>query len=163
METGSPQPRLILIAILAAIVLAVPARAFSVEIPSLVYYSDTILFGKTLSVSCQWAEDSPCILSRVNFQVQDCLRGNYRRGDVITIESQGGEINGMKQRVPNAPTFTKGKYALIFLNSQGNGKHSVTYGKEGMIPCSKKGKGMVASNGKPLVRLIKEVKQAMNE
>jgi len=163
MGTKSQRPQLTLVVFLTAIVLTMPARASSVEIPSLVHYSEIILFGKTVSVSCQWAEDTPCIVSQAAFQVENCLRGNYRSGDVVTIESEGGEINGMKQRVPNAPTFTRGQYAFVFLNSKSNGRLSVPYGVEGVISCSKQGKKMVARNGKALEQIIEEVKEAMGE
>ncbi|MDX1764321.1 MAG: hypothetical protein R3231_08375 [bacterium] len=163
METKSPKMGLATAAVLTALLLSTPDRAFGADIPSLVHYSEIILFGKTVSVSCQWAQDAPCILSHAKFRVENSLRGNYRPGDVITIESQGGEINGMKQHVPNAASFQQGEYALVFLNSESSGHLSVPYGMEGVIPCYKNGKKVTTRSGKSLERVMGEVTAAMGE
>lgn len=151
------------ISVLALFQMVLPRTAFTGEIDALAQHSQVIVFGKTVGTKCQWAEDTPCILSRTQFQVETSIKGNYRSGDLVTIESQGGVINGMKQRVPDAPSFSKGEYALVFLNPIEKDMLVVTYGKRGLIPCVKKGKKITAKSGKPLSQMIEDVKLAMSE
>jgi len=146
-----------------ALFLLWPATTFAMDLNQLANNADVILFGRAVKVECRWAKSSMNILSRTQFQVKICIKGRYAAGDRIEIETYGGVIQGMKQKVPNCAAFHSGEYALVFLRGGQGDLYYVTDGKEGKIPFPE-GKGMRSvTGGKKLDRTIRKIRLALRQ
>jgi hypothetical protein len=161
MMLQSKRQAIFLFFILFTFILSHPTVTWSAELDSLSVNSDVIVFGKTLETQCQWAETSLNILTHTTFQVERCVKGHIDSGDTVIIETYGGTINGMKQKVSNAPTFQGGNYALVFLTSGSNGRYYVVQDKEGMIPFANKTGKPLKQKGKGLSHMIQDVNLAL--
>jgi hypothetical protein len=147
--------------ILSALSLRSPAMTYAADLNRLADRSEVILFGKALNTKGLWAESSMNILSHTQFRVDICLKGGLPEGDIVTVETYGGIINGIRQKAANSPTFQPGEYALLFLNRGPKDLLVVTDGKEGKILFVEKGKMKTVQEGKDLKQMIKEVKLAL--
>jgi len=149
--------------VFTSLFLMLAGTTFAANLEKLSNDADVILFGKTIKVECQWAKSSLNILSHAQFQVEICVKGNYAAGDHITIETYGGVINGMKQKIPNSAAFHHGEYALVFLKAGKDNLYYVTGGKEGKIPFTRK-KGMQSvEGGEKLDRMIRNVQLVLGK
>ncbi len=144
-------------------VLSFPIASQSAELDDLTRNAEVILFGKVSQTTCQWAETSLNILTHTTFQVEKSIKGELQPGETITIETFGGTINGMKQKVPDSPTFKKGEHHLIFLNAGSTGFYRVYRDKEGVIPFISKGEDQTTQDGKNLTHLIRDVNLVLNQ
>ena len=139
------------------------ATTFAADLNQLAQQADVILFGRAVKVECRWAKSSMNILSDTQFEVKVCIKGKYEAGDRIEIETYGGVIRGMKQKVPNCAAFHRGEYALVFLRGGQGDLYYVTAGKEGKIPFPE-GKGMQSkTTGQRLDRVIRKIRPALRE
>jgi hypothetical protein len=146
-----------------ALVLCHSTVAWSADLDHLARNSDVILYGKALETKCQWAETSMNIMTHITFQVDRCVKGNFKPGENVTIEIFGGIINGMKQKVPNAPVFKCGDYALVFLTSGSKGRYRVVSEKQGMIPFANKNGKKLSLEGHTLAGTIKNVNLSLGK
>ncbi len=124
-------------------------------------HADAILYGRVTKVECRWAKSSLNILSHTQFQVKICIKGEYTAGDHVEIESYGGVIRGMKQKVPHCAAFQRGEYALVFLNKMQGDLYYVTDGEKGKIHLAGK-KGIQSAAGrKKLNHMIRNIQLAL--
>ncbi len=135
-----------------------PGQAQGIELGTLAQYSDLIVFGRVESCQSEWEASSPNIVTRTRFRVEDSIKGELKDGETVTIETAGGEINGMIQQVPNAACFNGGQYALVFLTLGKQKQLRVFQGKAGVISLFRKGKNLRTGQGKDLLQLIREMK-----
>ncbi|NOY54229.1 MAG: hypothetical protein GXP58_11560 [Deltaproteobacteria bacterium] len=134
---------------------------FGTNLEELSNNADVILFGRVVKVECRWAKSSMNILSRAQFRVKICVKGKYAAGDHVEIETYGGVIRGMKQKIPNCAAFRPGEYALVFLKGGQGDVFYVTNGKEGKISFARK-KGMKSvAERKKLNRIIRNIQLAL--
>lgn len=153
----------ILFTILIFSSLNMAGNAWSADLGALSKNAQLILVGKVLGTQCKWAETTPTILSHTTFEIEKCIKGGLKPGDKITIQTYGGNINGMKQKVANAPTFQDGDHGLVFLNPMEQNLYHVYQGKDGVIPVMMKGDKSVTKEGKGLSHLIQDVELALGK
>ncbi|MEK6777946.1 MAG: hypothetical protein AABY87_13880 [bacterium] len=130
---------------------------WSADLDALSSNSEVILFGKVMETQCHWAETSLNIMTHTKFLVEKNIKGLFRSGDTVTIETLGGCINGMKQVRTGSPALNKGEHALVFLNSGPKGVYVVYQQNEGVIPFSDHGEDQISHDGRKLSSLISEV------
>jgi hypothetical protein len=150
-------PPLLLALLLLGWVMA-PGLAESIELGTLAQYSEVIVFGRVESRQSQWEASSPNIITHTRFRVEDCIKGGLRTGETVTIETSGGEINGMIQQVPHAARFNGGQYALVFLTLGKQKRFRVFQGESGVISLFRSGKNLRTGKGEDLFQLIREIK-----
>ncbi len=143
--------------VLVSLSLIYPTITWSADLDALSKNSEVILFGKVLETQCVWAETSLNIITYTKFLVEKNVKGLFRAGDTVTIETLGGCINGMKQVRTNSPTLNKGEHVLVFLNPGSKGVYVVYQQKEGAIPFAGHGEDRISQDGKKLSNLISEV------
>ncbi len=148
----------LLLALLLLGWLAPPGQAESIELGTLAQYSDVIVFGRVESCKSEWETSSPNIITHTRFLVEDSIKGGLSSGETVIIETSGGEINGMKQQVPNAAGFNGGQYAVVFLKPGKQKQFRVFQGKSGVISFFRRGKSLQTGKGKDLSQLIREMK-----
>jgi hypothetical protein len=99
---------------------------------TLVRGSNDIVVGKVASVRSRWDEGHRHIVTDVEVEVSESLKGAKQR---LTLTQLGGEVDGMRLTVPGCPVFEPGEEALLFvwrdtrgraqLNGLGQGKFEI--------------------------------------
>jgi hypothetical protein len=108
---------IILICVLA---IGVPLSAITVKplsFAELVDGSTAVVHGRVSEVRGQWTADRHRIDSLVTIEVIDYLKGSL--GDHVTVRVPGGQVGGMVNVIPGAPTFADGDRVVLFLKAEG--------------------------------------------
>lgn len=79
----------------------------------LIEKSDVIVIGKVNRISSRWNEDKTKILSDIEINVFEALKGKERKNIIVT--KPGGEIGSIGIKVFPSPEFKKNEKALLFL------------------------------------------------
>jgi hypothetical protein len=78
--------------------------------------SDTIVLGEVKDIECQWSMDRSTIMTIVTLQIQDVIKGELRRNQIL-IQYPGGEIGEIGLKVSDMPDFHLRERTLVFLRS----------------------------------------------
>ena len=63
------------------------------------------------------------IVSIAEIRVREVLKGTGRAGDAMTIDVEGGTVNGITLRVSDMPTIGAGEAAVFFIARNGQGRN----------------------------------------
>ena len=111
----------LLIALAAGLVvgpaLASVVQALSLE--DLTRKADLILVGVGGETQTRHSADGRLIVTDVNVDVQDVLKGSIKKGDAVVVTVLGGTLDGLGLRVPGEASIPQGKPALLFLYRNG--------------------------------------------
>ena len=113
-------PRRVSLHVLAALSLAAPAAAITVQplsFADLVNTSATVAYVRVTDVRGQWAADRQSIESVVTAAVLDAFKG--APGAVLTFTTPGGRVGTYLNLLPGAPVFAPGDLVVVFLTSRG--------------------------------------------
>jgi hypothetical protein len=133
------QVRTKVILIIAAIILAVPLNATTVQrlsFDDLVSKAETIIVGHVLDSQSSWTKDGKLILTQTTVEVQEQLKGTPPR--LVTVTTVGGKVGTSILHVSGMPAFERNETAVIFLERSGSystvlglnqGKFSVANGE----------------------------------
>ena len=108
---------LILICVVAV---CAPLSAITVKplsFAELVDGSAAVVHGRVSAVHGQWTADRHGIDSLVSIDVIDYLKGGL--GERVTVRVPGGQVGGMVNVIPGAPTFAEGDQVVLFLKVDG--------------------------------------------
>lgn len=89
---------------------------------ALVSSSSDIVVGRVASVRPHWDEWHEHIVTDVDVEVIQSLKGAQQR---FTLTQLGGEVDGMRLTVPGCPTFKLGEEALLFVWRDSRGRAQV--------------------------------------
>ncbi|MDP7115130.1 MAG: hypothetical protein QGH45_24360 [Myxococcota bacterium] len=112
--TLSPLVGLVL---LATIGWTAGARATTVHpfsLDELIYVADRIVVGQVLTTEARFTPDGGAIVTTVELQVDQVLKGAPVDG-VLDVRVLGGETGGFALHVEGAPRFDAGERTLLFL------------------------------------------------
>lgn len=88
-----------------------------VDLPELAQTSDTIVHGTVRRVESRWSGDGRRILTDVEIQVTEALKG--QAGSTVLVTQPGGRVGDIGQRVSGLASFTPGEEVVVFLERKG--------------------------------------------
>jgi hypothetical protein len=88
-----------------------------IELPveGIVNYSSTVVKGEVLSAESYWNKDHSAILTKSEFRVDEYYKGSGP--DVITIITEGGEVDGLAVSFSDMIRMNKGLTLIMTLNA----------------------------------------------
>jgi len=103
---------------LVAALFSTPAAAVmkSLSTIELTEGSEIVLTGSVNSVESHWAKNKSAIISRASIIIEEIIKGAFSE-NVISVEYDGGEIDGVGFGVSDAVHFVQGEMVFIFLKS----------------------------------------------
>ena len=95
-----------------------------VDIPERAQGARTIVVATAVTVTPGWHRNAfgdRLIVSRVALDVEETLKGSA--GRLMTLELEGGTLDGLTMRVSSLPSLQPGERAVFFLDPGTNGAH----------------------------------------
>jgi hypothetical protein len=83
------------------------------DTPTLVRSSSDIVVGRVQGQRSYWNDSHTAILTEVEVQVADVLKGSP--GSVVTVTQVGGEVGPYRYEAVGSPAFRDGEDVLLFL------------------------------------------------
>ncbi|MBM7115009.1 hypothetical protein [Archangium primigenium] len=115
--TLSTSLRVLLLAVLLPCGPAGATTLLRAELPELAQSSDAIVHGTVRRVESRWSGDGRRIVTDVEIQVTESLKG--QPGATVLVTQPGGRVGDIGQRVSGLATFTPGEEVVVFLARQG--------------------------------------------
>ena len=103
-----------------ALLLALPAAATSVlraDVPVLAQEADTVVRGTVRRVQSRWSGDRRRIVTDVEVEVAEALKG--APGRTVLVTQPGGRVGDVGQRVEGLAAFAPGEEVVLFLDRHG--------------------------------------------
>jgi len=113
--------------------------------------ADSILIGEVTDITC-YKEDEGNIYTQVILRVEQTIKGETQ-GEVV-IRVPGGEVDGLRLWVEDAPSFQLGERAVVFLE-EGEGIFNVVGGFQGKFTIDNN--NMVSGN-MPLTEFVEQLR-----
>ncbi|MGQ0505277.1 MAG: hypothetical protein ACT4TC_08130 [Myxococcaceae bacterium] len=88
------------------------------DLTSLTNSSDMVVRGTVRRIEPRWSGDKLRIVTDVELQVEEVLKGQSRRS--LVIVNLGGVIGDIGQKVPGTPEFSEGEEVIVFLEARGD-------------------------------------------
>ncbi|HZN96017.1 MAG TPA: hypothetical protein VFB81_25050 [Myxococcales bacterium] len=115
-----------------ALVLCLPALATSVlgvDLDQLTRQSELVVRGVVKSKESRWSGDGRRILTDVQIEVKESLKGAPAR--TVTVQQPGGVVGDIGQRVDGLASFQMGEEVVVFLERWGAQRFQVTAAAQG--------------------------------
>jgi hypothetical protein len=106
--------------LLAAFLGAVPASAttqLKVELSELTRGADAVVHGVVRRVESRWSGDKMRIVTDVEIQVTESLKG--QPGGTVLVTQPGGRVGDVGQVVHGLASFSAGEEVVVFLEKRG--------------------------------------------
>ncbi|MCY1076615.1 hypothetical protein [Archangium lansingense] len=87
------------------------------DLPELAQTSDTIVHGTVRRVESRWSGDGRRIVTDVEIQVTEALKG--QTGSTVLVTQPGGRVGDIGQKVSGLAAFTPGEEVVVFLERKG--------------------------------------------
>lgn len=87
------------------------------DLPELALSSDAIVHGTVRRVESRWSGDGRRIVTDVEIQVTEALKG--QAGSTVLVTQPGGRVGDIGQRVSGLAAFTPGEEVVVFLERRG--------------------------------------------
>ncbi|HYO70939.1 MAG TPA: hypothetical protein VEU33_33150 [Archangium sp.] len=87
------------------------------DLPELAHTSDAIVHGTVRRVESRWSGDGRRIITDVEIQVTEALKG--QAGGTVLVTQPGGRVGDIGQRVSGLAAFTPGEEVVVFLERHG--------------------------------------------
>lgn len=90
------------------------------DLPELAQTSDAIVHGTVRRVESRWSGDGRRIVTDVEIQVTEALKGQAgQAGGTVLVTQPGGRVGDIGQRVSGLAAFTPGEEVVVFLERRG--------------------------------------------
>jgi hypothetical protein len=96
----------------------------AVDIPELSRTSDVVVRGTVKSISSRWTADHARIVTDVELEVAEALKGAPEKS--LTITQPGGVVGDVGQKVSGLASFQTGEEVLVFLERRGQNRFLVS-------------------------------------
>lgn len=116
MKTPIP-PRALLPVVLLLCLSASATTMLSVGLPELTRSADTIVQGTVRRVESRWSGDGRRIVTDVELQVSEALKG--QPGNSVLVTQSGGRVGDLGQKVSGEASFALGEEVVVFLERRG--------------------------------------------
>ncbi|HEX5752059.1 MAG TPA: hypothetical protein VFZ09_37925 [Archangium sp.] len=87
------------------------------DLPELAQSSDAIVHGTVRRVESRWSGDGRRIITDVEIQVTEALKG--QASGTVLVTQPGGRVGDIGQRVSGLAAFTPGEEVVVFLERHG--------------------------------------------
>ena len=87
------------------------------DLPELARSADTIVHGTVRRMESRWSGDGRRIVTDVEIQVTDALKG--QPGATVLVTQPGGQVGDIGQVVHGLATFKQGEEVVLFLERRG--------------------------------------------
>ncbi|AKJ05450.1 hypothetical protein ATI61_102507 [Archangium gephyra] len=87
------------------------------DLPELAQTSEAIVHGTVRRVESRWSGDGRRIITDVEIQVTEALKG--QAGGTVLVTQPGGRVGDIGQRVSGLASFTPGEEVVVFLERRG--------------------------------------------
>jgi hypothetical protein len=104
----------------AVLLLSLSASATTMlraDLPELTRSADTIVHGTVRRMESRWSGDGRRILTDVEIQVTETLKG--QAGGTVLVTQPGGRVGDIGQQVSGLASFTPGEEVVVFLERRG--------------------------------------------
>lgn len=128
---------LALLALVAGLVGATTLQQLSMD--EMIQKSTSVVRGRIMGVSV--TSRSGDIFTVYQVRVLESLKGSSQPGQSVEISVPGGELNGVRQPVAGAPSFTTGDDYVLFLWKGRSGVNQVMGLSQGMYSVKQDGTG----------------------
>lgn len=88
------------------------------DVPGLTRDADLIVRGKVVRQESRWTGDKRRIITDVELEVSETLKGNARSR--VLIRQPGGVVGDIGQKVAAVATFSRGEDVVVFLERRGD-------------------------------------------
>jgi hypothetical protein len=128
---------------IASISLApIPAGATTLlrmDLPQLSQSADAVVRGTVQKVQSRWSGDRRRIVTDVEVEVAEVLKGGSLRKVIVT--QPGGQVGDIGQRVAGLAAFTSGEEVVLFLQKKGPDRFHVSGMAQGKFRIQRTGPG----------------------
>ena len=131
--------------LLAVLLVGVPAAATTqlrVDLSGLAVGADTVVHGVVRRVESRWSGDKMRILTDVEIQVTESLKG--QPGSTVLVTQPGGRMGDIGQVVHGLASFTPGEEVVVFLQKRGPRAFRVSDMAQGKFQVKREGKTALA-------------------
>ena len=97
--------------------------------------AEVVAVGKVTAMKAEWDQTKTRIVTRVTMAVGEYLKGSA--GNVMTIISPGGEVDGVGEWYSHTARFQKDEDVVVFAEKDKKGDYRVAGGQEGKISIKK--------------------------
>lgn len=94
--------------------------------------SQTVVYGRVIASRAEWDENRQWIYTIYTVQPAEYLKGAL--GPVFELREPGGELDGLWMTIPSVPSFQVGQEAVLFVWTDGQGRHQVAGFEQGAVP-----------------------------
>jgi hypothetical protein len=111
--------------VLAVAPLARATTLLALDLKALTDASEVVARGKVLSQHSRWTPDHARIITDVELDLTQVLKGEVAPGKA-TVMVQGGVVGDIGQKVEGVPTFEVDEDVVLFLEKRGTSRFVVT-------------------------------------
>ncbi len=102
---------------IATALAATPARAttvFHVPLDEMTAQSDVVLHARVGDQQVTWDKEHRRVLTLTRIEIIESLKGELRKGQVITVYSVGGTLDGVTFKIPGVVPLLPGEEIVYF-------------------------------------------------
>lgn len=99
------------------------------DVAELTYAADAVVQGTVRRVESRWSGDHRRIITDVEIQVTEALKGEP--GSTVIVTQPGGHVDGIGQVVHGLASFTPGEEVVVFLERRGKDAFQVSAMSQG--------------------------------
>jgi hypothetical protein len=115
------------------------------DLPELAQTSDAIVHGTVRRVESRWSGDGRRIVTDVEIQVTEALKGQTgQAGSTVLVTQPGGRVGDIGQRVSGLAAFAPGEEVVVFLERRGKQAFRVSGMVQGKYQVQRTGDGKSA-------------------
>ena len=100
-------------------------KAFTLE--DLCNNSSDIIIASVVSKNSYYNSDKNRIYTDVFLKVEEKIKGNFQKQDLLKLKLYGGTVNGITTFVVGAPQFTIAEKTFLFLNERQSSESKNNY------------------------------------
>ena len=130
-----------LFALLLAAFPSVATTMLALDLPGLTRTSDAVVQGMVRRVESRWTGDKLRIITEVDVEVTDALKGEAR---AVRLVNPGGVVGDVGQMVHGSPQFQVGEEVVVFLEKRPGDTFLVTGMSQGKFRVVRSSDGKAA-------------------
>jgi hypothetical protein len=112
------------------------------DVAELSYASDAVVHGTVRRVESRWSGDRRRIVTDVEIEVTESLKG--QAGGRVVVTQPGGKVGDIGQMVHGLASFTPGEEVVVFLEQRGKDAFRVSGMAQGKFQVKREGKTALA-------------------
>jgi hypothetical protein len=112
------------------------------DLPQMAQTSDTVVQGVVRRVQSRWSGDNRRIVTDVEIQVTEALKG--QPGGTVVVTQPGGRVGDIGQVVSGLASFSEGEEVVVFLEKRGAAAFQLSGMAQGKYQVQRTGPGAMA-------------------